>query len=91
MPDLHSQFWGLSVYIKFNLSHLLYIIDGKVGVCIIGKEMFDKSELALISIDTYTHTRARTHTHTHTHARTHTRAHIHTQSIQVVLLISVHC
>ena len=72
MSDHHifsSQFWGLSVYIKFNLSHLLYIIDGNVGVCIIGKEMSDKSQPALISIDTHTHT----------------------QSIQVVLLISVHC
>ena len=40
-----SQFWGLSSQILDTF--VIYIVDGKVGICIIGKETSDKSSQLL--------------------------------------------
>ena len=40
-----SQFWGLSGQILDTFA--IYIVDGKVGVCIIGKKTSDKSSQLL--------------------------------------------
>ena len=54
-----GQFWCLSGQNKFDLTHLLYIINGKVSVFLEDKVMSGQISTLIISTDKYASTQYR--------------------------------